>query len=248
MQLEIRDISKAYANGVHALKDVTLTIPKGMFGLLGPRGAGKSTLMRVLATLQEPDRGTARLGDIDVLRHKDEVRKTLGYLPQECGVYPNVSAEALLDHFALLRGITRHWQRREAVDALLGQVSLWDVRQRKLGSYSGGMLLRFGVAVALLGNPRLILVDAPTAGLGPDERERLLELLSELGANSVVILATQMIDGVSEHCTRMAIIDRGEIVLEAGPMHAADLKALYSSTLSRRELSTSGTSIATPTR
>ena len=230
MELQIRGISKTYPNGVHALRDVSLTIPAGMYGLLGPNGAGKSTLMRILATLQEPDSGSVRLGDpsqgpdgtIDVLRQKDEVRKTLGYLPQEFGVYPKVSAEDLLDHFALLKGIAAKGDRKDVVEALLRQVNLWDVRKQKLGGYSGGMRQRFGVAVALLGNPKLMIVDEPTAGLDPGERVRFLNLLSELGENSVVLLSTHIVDDVSELCTRMAIIDRGEILLEAEPLRAVD--------------------------
>ena len=220
MDLKIERVSKTYANGVHALRDVSLTIPLGMYGLLGPNGAGKSTLMRILATLQEPDAGTIRLGEIDVVREKDEVRKTLGYLPQEFGVYPKVSAEELLEHFALLKGIGERRARREVVEALLRQTNLWDVRRQKLGGYSGGMKQRFGVAVALLGNPRLLIVDEPTAGLDPAERVRFLNLLSELGENSAVILSTHIVEDVSELCTRMAIIDRGEILLEAEPLGA----------------------------
>ena len=229
MELQIRDVSKTYANGVQALKDVTLTIPSGMYGLLGPNGAGKSTLMRILATLQEADTGSARLGSatgsgqaIDVLNQKDEVRNTLGYLPQEFGVYPKVSAETLLDHFAVLKGIADRRARREVVGALLKQVNLWDVRRQKLGGYSGGMRQRFGVAVALLGNPKLMIVDEPTAGLDPAERVRFLNLLSELGENSIVILSTHIVDDVSELCTRMAIIDKGEILLEAEPLRAVE--------------------------
>jgi ABC-type multidrug transport system ATPase subunit len=222
MELHIRDVSKTYPNGVQALKDVTLTIPMGMYGLLGPNGSGKSTLMRTIATLQEPDQGSIRFGDIDVLEQKDEVRKTLGYLPQEFGVYPKVSAESLLDHFALLEGIVDRRARRQVVEALLRQVNLWDVRLQKLGGYSGGMKQRFGVAVALLGNPKLMIVDEPTAGLDPAERVRFLNLLSELGENSVVLLSTHIVDDVSELCTRMAIIDKGEILLEAEPLRAVD--------------------------
>jgi ABC-2 type transport system ATP-binding protein len=222
MELHIRDVSKTYPNGVHALKNVTLTIPAGMYGLLGPNGAGKSTLMRILATLQEADAGSIHLGPIDVLRQKDEVRQTLGYLPQEFGVYPKVSAEALLDHFALLKGIAQRRARKEVVEGLLRQVNLWDVRQQKLGGYSGGMRQRFGVAVALLGNPKLMIVDEPTAGLDPAERVRFLNLLSELGENSVVLLSTHIVEDVSELCTRMAIIDRGEILLEAEPLAAIE--------------------------
>jgi ABC-2 type transport system ATP-binding protein len=220
MELRIRDVSKTYPNGVRALKDVTLTIPAGMYGLLGPNGAGKSTLMRILATLQEPDTGSVHLGDLDVVRQKDEVRKTLGYLPQEFGVYPKVSAEELLDHFAILKGIPERKARREVVEALLRQTNLWEVRKQKLGGYSGGMRQRFGVAVALLGNPGLLIVDEPTAGLDPAERVRFLNLLSELGENSAVILSTHIVEDVSELCTRMAIIDRGEILLEAEPLGA----------------------------
>ena len=222
MELQIRSVSKAYPNGVQALKDVTLTIPAGMYGLLGPNGAGKSTLMRILATLQEPDAGTIELGGLDVVRQKDEVRQTLGYLPQEFGVYPRVSAEALLDHFAILKGISGKKARREVVEALLRQTNLWEVRKQKLGGYSGGMKQRFGVAVALLGNPKLLIVDEPTAGLDPGERVRFLNLLSELGENSAVILSTHIVEDVSELCTRMAIIDRGEILLEAEPLAAIE--------------------------
>jgi len=222
MELHIRGISKTYPNGVQALKDVTLTIPAGMYGLLGPNGAGKSTLMRMLATLQEPDAGSIRLGELDVVRQKDAVRQTLGYLPQEFGVYPKVSAEKLLDHFALLKGIAGRGARRSVVEALLRQTNLWEVRRQKLGGYSGGMRQRFGVAVALLGNPRLMIVDEPTAGLDPAERVRFLNLLSELGENSVVLLSTHIVDDVSELCTRMAIIDQGEILLEAEPLRAVD--------------------------
>ncbi|HEY0153104.1 MAG TPA: ABC transporter ATP-binding protein [Longimicrobium sp.] len=222
MELQIRGVSKSYPNGVQALKDVTLTIPAGMYGLLGPNGAGKSTLMRILATLQEPDSGSIQLGDLDVVRQKDEVRKTLGYLPQEFGVYPRASAEELLDYFAILKGIPEKRARREVVEALFRQTNLWVVRKQKLGGYSGGMRQRFGVAVALLGNPKLLIVDEPTAGLDPAERVRFLNLLSELGENSAVILSTHIVEDVSELCTRMAIIDRGEILLEAEPLGAIE--------------------------
>ena len=230
MELHIRDVSKTYANGVQALKHVSLTIPAGMYGLLGPNGAGKSTLMRILATLQEADAGTVRLGDpsagseqsIDVLNQKDEIRETLGYLPQEFGVYPKASAESLLNHFAVLKGITERRSRKEVVDALLRQTNLWDVRNQKLGGYSGGMKQRFGVAVALLGNPKLMIVDEPTAGLDPAERVRFLNLLAELGENSVVLLSTHIVEDVSELCTRMAIINHGKILLEAEPSRAVE--------------------------
>jgi ABC-type multidrug transport system ATPase subunit len=222
MQLILRDICKTYPNGVRALDGVSLTIPVGMYGLLGPNGAGKSTLMRTLATLQEADSGSAMLGGLDVLHRKEEVRKTLGYLPQEFGVYPHASAHALLDYFAVLKGIAGRGERREVVESLLRQVNLWDVRDKKLGGFSGGMRQRFGVAVALLGNPKLLIVDEPTAGLDPAERVRFLNLLSELGETSVVILSTHIVEDVSELCTRMAIIDRGRILLEAEPLRAVE--------------------------
>ncbi|BCT93416.1 multidrug ABC transporter ATP-binding protein [Lysobacter helvus] len=220
MQLTLRDIRKTYPNGVQALDGVSLTIPVGMYGLLGPNGAGKSTLMRILATLQEADSGSAMLGELDVLNRKEDVRKTLGYLPQEFGVYPHASAYSLLDHFAVLEGMAGKGARREVVESLLRQVNLWDVRHQKLGGYSGGMRQRFGVAVALLGNPKLLIVDEPTAGLDPAERVRFLNLLSELGETSVVILSTHIVEDVSELCTRMAIINRGRILLEAQPQDA----------------------------
>ncbi|MES2648998.1 MAG: ABC transporter ATP-binding protein [Bacteroidota bacterium] len=213
--LSIRNVSKRYANGVQALSNVSLNIPPGMFGLLGPNGAGKSTLMRTLATLQEPGEGQIFLGDIDVVNQKEILRQTLGYLPQEFGVYPKISAEELLDYFAVLKGITNRAVRRETTEALLKQTNLWDKRKQKLGGYSGGMRQRFGVAVALLSNPRLLIVDEPTAGLDPAERVRFLNLLSELGENSVVILSTHIVEDVSELCTNMAIIDEGQILLEA---------------------------------
>ncbi|HET7229766.1 MAG TPA: ABC transporter ATP-binding protein [Longimicrobium sp.] len=222
MELQIRNLSKTYPNGVRALDDITLTIRRGMFGLLGPNGAGKSTLMRTLATLQEPSAGSVRLGGIDVLREKDRLRQTLGYLPQEFGVYPHVSAQQLLEHFAVLKGITGRGERRETVTGLLHQVNLYEVRKKKLGGFSGGMRQRFGVAVALLGDPQLLIVDEPTAGLDPAERVRFLNLLSDLGENSVVILSTHIVEDVSELCTRMAIIDRGRILLQAEPLGAID--------------------------
>ncbi len=220
MALQISNISKTYANGVQALKNISLEIPSGMYGLLGPNGAGKSTLMRILATLQEPDEGQIFLDSMDVIKDKHEVRKTLGYLPQEFGVYPKVSAENLLDHFAILKGINTRNARREVVEALLRKTNLWDVRKQKLGGYSGGMRQRFGVAVALLGNPKLMIVDEPTAGLDPAERVRFLNLLSELGENSVVLLSTHIVEDVSELCTRMAIINKGQILHEAKPIEA----------------------------
>ena len=220
--LKINNISKIYPNGVQALQEVTLTIPNGMYGLLGPNGAGKSTLMRILATLQEPDNGTIHLGDIDVLNQKEEVRQTLGYLPQEFGLYPKAKAEDLLDYFAVLKGISNRASRKEVVEALLKQTNLWDVRRQKLGGFSGGMKQRFGVAVAMLGNPILMIVDEPTAGLDPAERVRFLNLLSELGENCVVILSTHIVEDVSELCTRMAIINKGQILQEAEPLKAVE--------------------------
>ncbi|WP_423148579.1 ABC transporter ATP-binding protein [Rubrolithibacter danxiaensis] len=222
MSLKIDSISKLYPNGVQALRDITLTIPNGMYGLLGPNGAGKSTLMRILATLQDPDRGSIYLDGIDMLNQKEEVRQTLGYLPQEFGLYPKAKAEDLLDYFAVLKGITNRASRREVVEALLKRTNLWEKRKQKLGGFSGGMKQRFGVAVALLGNPKLMIVDEPTAGLDPAERVRFLNLLSELGENSVVILSTHIVEDVSELCTRMAIINKGEILQEAEPLKAVE--------------------------
>ena len=240
MHLRIENLSKTYPNGTRALRDITLEIPTGMFGLLGPNGAGKSSLMRTIATLQEPDAGSIRLGDIDVLRDKEAVRRTLGYLPQEFGLYPKASAEDLLDHFAVLKGITKKKERRETVKALLEQTNLHDVRKKNLGSYSGGMRQRFGIAVALLGNPSLIIVDEPTAGLDPAERVRFLNLLSELGENSIVILSTHIVDDVSELCSRMAIINRGEILLEDEPLRAITALSgkLWRRLIQRDELAT----------
>ncbi len=213
--LLIRNVSKKYANGVQALNNISLTIPPGMYGLLGPNGAGKSTLMRTIATLQEPDEGQIFLGHLDVVNNKEQVRQTLGYLPQEFGVYPKSTAEELLDYFAIIKGFTNKASRKEVTEHLLKQTNLWDKRKQKLGGYSGGMKQRFGVAVALLGNPKLLIVDEPTAGLDPAERVRFLNLLSELGENSVVILSTHIVEDVSELCSNMAIINKGTILLEA---------------------------------
>ncbi len=220
--LLIHNVSKTYANGVQALQNISLTIPPGMYGLLGPNGAGKSTLMRTLATLQEPDAGEIFLGTLDVRNQPEEVRRTLGYLPQEFGLYPKAKAEELLDYFAVLKGITNRASRREVVASLLQQTNLWEKRRQQLGGFSGGMKQRFGVAVALLGHPRLLIVDEPTAGLDPAERVRFLNLLSELGENSVVILSTHIVEDVSELCTHMAIIDKGHILLEAEPLKAIE--------------------------
>jgi ABC-type multidrug transport system ATPase subunit len=238
VELQIRNISKTYPNGVQALKGVSLTIPVGMYGLLGRNGSGKSTLMRTIATLQEPDAGSIRLGDIDVLREKREVRKTLGYLPQSFGFHPKARAERLLEHFAVLEGIVQPGARRDVVESLLRRTNLWEVRRQQLGTFSGGMRQRFGVAVALLGNPKLIVVDEPTAGLDPAERVRFLNLLSEIGEDSVVILSTHIVEDVEELCSRMAIIDRGEILLEVEPQRAVEelRSRIWQRTVSREEL------------
>lgn len=217
MELKISNLSKRYPNGVQALQGVSLTIPQGMFGLLGPNGAGKSTLMRTLATLQESDSGTATLDGIDVLRQKDEVRRVLGYLPQEFGLYPKVSAENLLTHFASLKGISNPKERREVVNALLQQTNLWEHRRKSLGGFSGGMKQRFGIAQALLGNPRLIIVDEPTAGLDPEERVRFHNLLSAIGQNIIVILSTHIVSDVSDLCAQMAIIHQGRVLVTGDP-------------------------------
>ncbi len=222
MQLSIQQLSKTYPNGVQALKDVSLEIPTGMFGLLGPNGAGKSTLMRTLATLQEADSGSVSLGEINVLREKKEVRKILGYLPQEFGIYPKVSAEVLLDHLAVLKGITQGKERKEVVEALLHKTNLYQHRKKNLGGYSGGMRQRFGIAQALLANPKLIIVDEPTAGLDPGERNRFHNLLVELGEDAIVILSTHIVDDVKELCTSMAIINQGEILMSGNPLQAIE--------------------------
>jgi ABC-type multidrug transport system ATPase subunit len=218
--LAIQNLSKTYANGVAALTDVSLDIPTGMFGLLGPNGAGKSTLMRTIATLQDPDAGTIRLGELDVLANKAEARRQLGYLPQEFGVYPKEPAITMLDHFARLKGVVNARERREVVEALLKQVNLWEVRGQKLGGFSGGMRQRFGIAQALIGDPRLIIVDEPTAGLDPEERNRFLNLLSEIGEHVVVILSTHIVEDVTDLCPRMAIISRGQVLLSGEPREA----------------------------
>lgn len=217
MALTISGLSKTYPNGVKALRNVSLTIGNNMFGLLGPNGAGKSTLMRTIATLQSPDEGSVSLDGLDVLASKNEVRKVLGYLPQEFGVYPKVSALDLLHHLAVMKGITKKSERNEIVDALLNQTNLWDVRKKSLGTYSGGMKQRFGIAQALLGKPKLIIVDEPTAGLDPAERNRFLNLLSSIGRDVIVILSTHIVEDVRELCPRMAIIANGTVLLEGSP-------------------------------
>lgn len=217
MALTITDLSKTYPNGVRALKNLSLSIGNSMFGLVGPNGAGKSSLMRTVATLQDPDSGSIHLDGIDVLRQKDDVRRILGYLPQEFGVYPKISALDMLHHLAIMKGMTSTSQRKETVDILLQQTNLWDVRKKALSTFSGGMKQRFGIAQALLGNPRLIIVDEPTAGLDPAERNRFLNLLSSLGSDRTVILSTHIVDDVRQLCPRMAIIASGELLLEGAP-------------------------------
>lgn len=231
MPVTISGLSKTYSNGVKALKNVSLTIGNNMFGLLGPNGAGKSTLMRTVATLQDPDSGSIHVDGVDVLTHKDEVRKILGYLPQEFGVYPKISALEMLHHLAVMKGVTRAGERKEMVDALLQQTNLWDVRKKALSTFSGGMKQRFGIAQALLANPRLIIVDEPTAGLDPAERNRFLNLLSSIGREVTVILSTHIVDDVRELCARMAIIAAGELLLEGAPTDA--LAALNGKTWSK---------------
>ena len=218
--LQIRDLSKTYPNGVRALKNVSLQIPTGMFGLLGPNGAGKSSLMRTIATLQDPDSGSIQLDGLDVLGDKPAARRLLGYLPQEFGLYPRVSAETMLDHFAVLKGVVARGERKALVEALLQQVNLWDVRKRKLGTFSGGMRQRFGIAQALIGSPKLMIVDEPTAGLDPEERNRFLNLLAEIGENVVVILSTHIVEDVTDLCPRMAIISEGRVLLSGQPAEA----------------------------
>ena len=218
MKLTIENISKTYPNGVEALKSVSLEISNGIFGLLGPNGAGKSTLMRTIAALQEADHGSIMLGDIDVAQDKQALREILGYLPQEFGVYPKVSAIDLLDHMAVMKGITDAKNRKEQVESLLHQVNLWDTKDQKLGTFSGGMKQRFGIAQALLGDPKLIIVDEPTAGLDPMQRNRFHNLLSEIGENIIVILSTHIVDDVSDLCNDMAIILDGEVRLAGKPI------------------------------
>jgi ABC-2 type transport system ATP-binding protein len=220
MSLTITGLSKTYPNGVQALKNISLTIGNHMFGLLGPNGAGKSTLMRTIATLQEPDSGTIFLDGIDVLKDKNAVRQTLGYLPQEFGVYPKLTAVDMLSHLAVMKGITHAGERKDMVETLLRQTNLWDFRKKALSTYSGGMKQRFGIAQALLGKPRLIIVDEPTAGLDPAERNRFLNLLSSIGRDITVILSTHIVEDVRELCPRMAIISAGELLLEGAPQES----------------------------
>lgn len=220
MELKITNLSKTYKNGVKALDNVSLTIPRGMYGLLGPNGAGKSTLMRILATLQEPDSGSAFLGEIDVLKQKEEVRHRLGYLPQEFGVYPRISAQDMLSHLALLKGMTKSRERKEVVAAMLQRCNLYEVRKKALTGFSGGMRQRFGIAQALIGNPQLLIADEPTAGLDPGERNRFYNLLAEVGEQVVVILSTHIVEDVMDLCTDMAIIHEGKVLYEGAPQAA----------------------------
>jgi ABC-type multidrug transport system ATPase subunit len=220
--LSIKNLNKTYANGVHAIDGVSLEIPTGMFGLLGPNGAGKSSLMRTIATLQDPDSGSIHFDGVDVLVDKDSLRRRLGFLPQDFGVYPKVSALELLNHFAVLKGLTRRGERTEMVEGLLHQTNLWDARKRSVATYSGGMRQRFGIAQALLGAPQLVIVDEPTAGLDPDERNRFLNLLARIGEQVVVILSTHIVEDVTDLCPRMAMIARGKVLVQGRPQDAID--------------------------
>ena len=222
MELRIEGLSKTYPNGVKALDNVSLHIPPGMYGLLGPNGAGKSTLMRILATLQEPDSGSAFLGNIDILRQKDEVRRILGYLPQDFGVYPRMTAQEMFDQIALLKGVSHARERKELVDWMLHRVNLYEHRKKALSSFSGGMRQRFGIGQALLGKPQLLIVDEPTAGLDPGERNRFYNLLAEIGENVVVILSTHIVQDVMELCTNMAIIHKGQVLFSGSPEHSVE--------------------------
>jgi len=236
--LTIENLTHVYGNGTRALDDVSLTIPKGMFGLLGPNGAGKSTLMRSIATLQTPTSGSIRFGDIDVIKDPEQLRRVLGYLPQDFGVYPRVSAYDMLDHMAVLKGISNGKDRKATVEALLNQVNLWPVRGKALAGFSGGMRQRFGIAQALIGNPELIIVDEPTAGLDPEERNRFLNLLAEVGENVVVILSTHIVEDVTDLCPRMAVLAGGKIQLEGAPtdlMHTLEGR-VWTKTVDKAEL------------
>lgn len=236
--LQIERLTHVYGNGTRALDDVTLTIPPGMFGLLGPNGAGKSTLMRTIATLQTPTSGSITFDGIDAIRQPELLRRTLGYLPQDFGVYPRVSAYDMLDHMAVLKGIAGRADRKETVEALLNQVNLWSVRKKALAGFSGGMRQRFGIAQALIGNPHLIIVDEPTAGLDPEERNRFLNLLAEIGDNVVVILSTHIVEDVADLCPRMAVLASGRILLEGPPLGliAATRGQVWQKTIARDEL------------
>ena len=238
MELIIDNVSKTYSNGVKALQNISLEIPTGMFGLLGPNGAGKSTLMRTIATLQEADKGSISLGNLDVFTQKNEVRQVLGYLPQQFGLYPKVTAEVLLNHFAILKGITNKGERKDVVNALLHKTNLYNVKKQNLGGFSGGMKQRFGIAQALLSNPKLLIVDEPTAGLDPVERNRFYNILSELGENTVVILSTHIVEDVKELCTNMAVINQGQVLLKGNPLKTIEnLEGkVYQKTIVKSEL------------
>ena len=238
MELRITNLSKTYANGVKALDDVSLTVPQGMYGLLGQNGAGKSTLMRTIATLQDADSGAVTLGDLDVLKDKDAVRQRLGYLPQDFGVYPRISAVDMLDHLALLKGVAARGERKSLVEAMLNKVNLYEHRKKALASYSGGMRQRFGIAQALIGNPRLLIVDEPTAGLDPGERNRFYNLLAEVGESVIVILSTHIVEDVLELCSKMAIIHKGRVLYEGGPEAAVESLEgkIYSRKIAKAEL------------
>ncbi|MEM7689629.1 MAG: ABC transporter ATP-binding protein [Pseudomonadota bacterium] len=236
--LELTNVSHVYSNGVRALDDVTLSIPKGMFGLLGPNGAGKSTLMRTVSTLQTPTSGAITFGGLDIIADPEALRKRLGYLPQDFGVYPRVSAYDMLDHMAVLKGIGDRGQRKDTVETLLNQVNLWAVRKKAIAGFSGGMRQRFGIAQALIGNPDLIIVDEPTAGLDPEERNRFLNLLAEIGENVVVILSTHIVEDVADLCPKMAVLVSGSIKLEGAPIELMDRArgSIWAKTIGRGEL------------
>ena len=236
--LQLSGVTHVYSNGTRALDDVSLAIPTGMFGLLGPNGAGKSTLMRTVATLQTPTAGTIMFGDIDVIAQPERLRETLGYLPQDFGVYPRVSAYAMLDHMCVLKGIASAGERRATVETLLNQTNLWSVRSKAIAGFSGGMRQRFGIAQALIGNPRLIIVDEPTAGLDPEERNRFLNLLAEIGENVVVILSTHIVEDVADLCPRMAVLAAGRIQLEGAPLELIERArgTVWAKTIRREEL------------
>ena len=236
--LRINNLSKTYSNGVKALSEVSLQISQGMFGLLGPNGAGKSTLMRTLATLQDADEGTAFLEDVDILNDKESLRQVLGYLPQEFGTYPRISAQRMLDHFAVLKGISNRSERKELIDHLMNQVNLWHVRDTAVSTYSGGMKQRFGIAQALIGNPQLLIVDEPSAGLVPEERRRFHNLLADIGEDTVVILSTHIVDDVSDLCSDMAIMGGGRILLKGHPAEVIDhlQGSIYAKFINRNEV------------
>jgi ABC-type multidrug transport system ATPase subunit len=238
MQLIIKDLSKTYQNGTKALSNINLEIPTGLFGLLGPNGAGKSSLMRTIATLQDADTGSIFLDDFEVMHNKDEMRKYLGYLPQEFGVYPNISAEDLLNHLCVLKGISNSKERKELVKALLSQTNLYEVRKKNVGGYSGGMKQRFGIAQALIGNPKVIIVDEPTAGLDPAERNRFLNLLSEISEQVIIIFSTHIVDDVKELCTNMAIINKGQVVAKGHPQELINSLSgkVYKRVIEKQEL------------